>query len=213
MRIRRSLQARTRDRPASVNPPPVSGELRETERHAVREDVFPAPDESERAQPRRVQDVEGREIGVDGFGTLDVQHGGDLPRPHGGADLRDRPADREIVREAALEPEQDADHAERRRLCGRELQQPPAAACHRRPPCIEPVMFGMASGGGKTGEEPAGKSRRPAHAADRCGPRSPRLAKLSIGPGDPGLANRRSRSLWPSNTGIMGFGHARIRQT
>ena len=50
------------------------GRRRTAERHAVAERIRPAPDRTERAQPRRVKHVQKLESRINRFGALDMQH-------------------------------------------------------------------------------------------------------------------------------------------
>ena len=80
--------------PERRQPRPGVGVARIAERHAVPEDRRPAPDRPERAQPRRMQEMERIEIGPDRLGALHVHHRRDAVPGHGRADLRGRAADR-----------------------------------------------------------------------------------------------------------------------
>ena len=91
--IRSSLQARTSALPASVRPGPVSGEL-------GKRNGTPCPNALGRlqtgpqgTQPRRVQDLEPLQLGVDRLPHLDVEHGGERALVEAAADVGGAAAD------------------------------------------------------------------------------------------------------------------------
>ena len=87
------------------------------------EDVRAAPYEAERAQARGMEQVQHVEARVDRLGALDMHHGREAAAFHGGADVGNAPADREIGRKGAFEPQQDGEHVGGRSLGGVERQK------------------------------------------------------------------------------------------
>jgi hypothetical protein len=80
---------------------------REVKRHAMAEDVGPAPHRPDRPQPRRIENVEESELGVDGLRAFQMDHHGQRLALNGGPDFGGGGADRHRACGSAFELQQD----------------------------------------------------------------------------------------------------------
>ena len=200
--IPRRLQARTSSRAGVGQAGASVGAMREGEWHAGGEGVGTAPDEAERAQPRRVEDVQRIQPWINRLGALEVQDRGEYTIAQAGVHLIGRAHDLDLTLRLRFELEQSRDESASPRVAHSRGRAAAAVRASSRGPVRVGASSGFSAGGGgmKTAKKPPAKPPSRARGRSRW-PSSLRVKNERSLPSS-ALYTLSSTSLCPSITGM-----------